>query len=78
MLALKRYLINSRMGESRLRRDADGGITLYMQAESPGADKASNWLPAPSGPFYTVLRIYQPKAAIQKGQWTAPPLRKAD
>jgi hypothetical protein len=34
-----------------LKRDADGGITLYVQHESPGADKESNWLPAPSGPF---------------------------
>lgn len=73
---LKRYLINSTM-ESQLKRDADGGVTLYVQAASPGADKESNWLPAPKGPFYTILRVYQPKPAVQKGQWKAPPLRKA-
>jgi hypothetical protein len=47
---LNRYLINAPMLPN-LKRDADGGITLYVQHESPGADKESNWLPAPSGPF---------------------------
>ena len=70
---LNRYLINSTM-ESALRRDADGGITLYVQSDSPGKDKEANWLPAPNGPFYTVLRIYQPKVAAQTGKWVAPRL----
>lgn len=74
---LKRYLINSTM-ESRLKRDVDGGVTLYVQAESPGADREANWLPAANGPFYTVLRIYQPKPEVQSGKWKAPQLRKAD
>ena len=50
---LNRYLINSPMLPS-LKRDADGGITLYVQNESPGADKEANWLPAPKGPFFAV------------------------
>lgn len=74
---LKRYLINSTM-ESRLKPDADGGTTLYVQAKSPGADEESNWLPAPAGPFYTVLRVYQPRPEVQNGQWEAPMLHKAD
>jgi hypothetical protein len=74
--ALKRYLINSAM-EAELKRDADGGVTLYIQAKSPGTDKESNWLPAPDGPFYTVLRIYQPKPDVHSGKWKAPQLRKA-
>lgn len=74
---LKRYLINSTM-EKQLKQDADGGITLYVEAESPGTDKEMNWLPAPIGPFYTVMRIYQPKPAVQIGKWKAPSLRKAD
>ena len=71
--SLNQYLINSTM-ESALRRDADGGITLYVQSDSPGKDKEANWLPAPNGPFYTVLRIYQPKVAAQTGKWVAPRL----
>jgi hypothetical protein len=74
---LKRYLINSTM-ESSLKRNADGGVTLYVQASSPGADKEANWLPAPQGPFYTVLRIYQPRAEVQNGKWKAPQLRRVE
>jgi hypothetical protein len=74
---LKRYLINSAM-EPTLRRDADGGLTLYVQADSPGADKESNWLPAPNGPFYAVLRIYQPAPSVQNGTWAIPKLEKVD
>ncbi|MCI0430059.1 MAG: DUF1254 domain-containing protein [Rhodospirillales bacterium] len=74
---LKRYLINSSM-EPQLKLDANGGVTLYVQAEPPSTDKEANWLPAPKGPFYTVLRIYQPKPEVQSGKWKAPPLRKAD
>ena len=73
---LKRYLINSSM-EPQLKRDPDGGCTLYVQAQSPDADKEANWLPAPKGSFYIVLRIYQPKPEVQSGKWKAPPLRKA-
>jgi hypothetical protein len=74
---LKRYLINSAM-ESSLKRNPDGSITLYVQADSPGAGKESNWLPAPKGPFYTVLRIYQPKPEVQNGTWKAPQLRRVE
>lgn len=72
---LNRYLINSTMLAS-LKRDTDGGITLYVQNESPGADKESNWLPAPKGPFFTILRLYWPKAAALNGEWKAPPMQK--
>ena len=54
---INRYLINSQM-EPDLIRAADGGITLYIQHESPGKDKEPNWLPAPKGPFFMVLREY--------------------
>lgn len=67
-----RYLINSTM-ESTLVRDADGGITLYVQHDSPGKDKEANWLPAPSGPFFMVLREYWPKPQALDGSWKAPP-----
>ncbi|HKT99392.1 MAG TPA: DUF1254 domain-containing protein [Paraburkholderia sp.] len=73
---LHRYLINSPMLPN-LKRDADGGLTLYLQADSPGGDKEANWLPAPKGPFFTALRVYWPKPAALDGQWKAPPLQRA-
>lgn len=74
---LNRYLINSPMLPD-LKRDADGGLTLYVQHESPGADKESNWLPAPSGPFMAVLRLYWPKNEAINGKWKQPPLKRAE
>ncbi len=70
---LNRYLINSRMLPD-LKLDADGGLTLYVQHASPDKDKQSNWLPAPSGPFYGVLRIYLPKPEVTNGEWKMPHL----
>ena len=70
---LNRYLINSPMLPS-LKRDADGGVTLYIQHVSPGPDKEANWLPAPSGPFFMAMRLYWPKPEARDGRWTAPPL----
>ncbi len=74
---LNRYLINSPMLPD-LKRDADGGLTLYVQHESPGKDRESNWLPAPNGPFMAVLRLYWPKDAALNGKWKKPPLERAD
>ncbi len=73
---LNRYLINSPMLPD-LKRDVDGGITLYVQRDSPGEDKESNWLPAPDGPFFTILRLYLPGQAALDGSWKAPPLGPA-
>jgi hypothetical protein len=72
---LNRYLVNSPMLPD-LQRDADGGLTLYVQHESPGKDKESNWLPAPNGPFCTILRLYWPKPEALDGRWTAPLLER--
>ncbi len=73
--SLNRYLINSPM-LPELKLDADGGLTLYLQHDSPGADKESNWLPAPDGPFWSAMRLYWPKDAALNGQWNAPPLQR--
>jgi hypothetical protein len=72
---LNRYLINSPM-LPQLKRDADGGLTLYIQNESPGGDKEANWLPAPKGPFAMYMRLYWPKEEALDGKWTAPPLKR--
>ncbi|UHQ18780.1 DUF1254 domain-containing protein [Lysobacter sp. KIS68-7] len=74
---LKRYLINSPMLPG-LAKDADGGITLYLQHDSPGKDKESNWLPAPKGPFFAAMRVYWPKQEALDGTWTAPKLERVD
>lgn len=72
---LNRYLINSPMLPN-LKRDADGGITLYVQNEAPGADKEANWLPAPKGSFLVAMRLYWPKSEALSGKWKAPPLTR--
>lgn len=74
---LNRYLINSSMLPD-LKRDADGGITLHIQNESPGAPLESNWIPAPAGPFLMFMRLYRPKPEALQGRWTQPPLVAAD
>jgi hypothetical protein len=74
---LNRYLLNSPM-IPQFKKDADGGLTLYFQNESPGIDKESNWLPAPKGPFLMVMLLYWPKPEALEGKWTAPPLEKVE
>jgi hypothetical protein len=72
---LNRYLINSPMLPS-LRLDPEGGLSIDIQHESPGAGMEANWLPAPSGPFFCALRLYWPKPEALEGKWTAPPLER--
>ncbi len=55
-----------------LKTDADGSLTIYIQKDSPGADKESNWLPAPDGPFFIAGRMYGPKEPIISGKWKVP------
>ena len=80
---IDRYLINSPMLPD-LKTGADGSLTLYIQKDSPGTDRQSNWLPAPNGPIYLVMRLYWPKETPPSilppgsGTWTPPPLEVAD
>ena len=73
---LNRYLINSPM-LPQLKRDADGGLTLLIQHESPGKQQEANWLPAPKGPFVMAMRLYWPKEEALNGSWKQPPLTVA-
>ena len=72
-----RYLINSPMLPG-MRKNADGSLTLYIQKASPGKDRQANWLPAPDGPVYLVMRLYWPKTEapsilpIGNGTWKPP------
>ena len=66
---INRYKISS---ADKLKADADGSITLYIQADSPGKDKESNWLPAPKAGFYMLMRMYLPKVEVLNGQYEIP------
>ncbi len=71
--ALGRYAVNTPMVPALLR-DADGGFTIDVQHDSPGAAREANWLPVPKGPFILTFRAYQPREAIRDGSWTPPPV----
>ena len=74
---INRYLINSPMLPN-MKTNADGSLTLYIQKDSPGADKESNWLPAPNDTIYLVMRLYWPKTEPPsilppgEGTWQPP------
>ncbi|MDX2443747.1 MAG: DUF1254 domain-containing protein, partial [Bacteroidales bacterium] len=72
---LNRYLLTSNMLEDFVYNE-DGSLILYLQKEAPEDALKPNWLPAPDGPFYSVLRLYGPKEAALKGEWVNPPLVK--
>ena len=80
---INRYLVNSPM-LPELKKNEDGSITLYIQKDSPGTDKESNWLPAPDGPIYMVMRLYWPKTESPSilpagsGSWQPPAIVKAN
>jgi hypothetical protein len=61
---------------SNLKPNADGSLDLYLQSESPGADKASNWLPTPAQPFSLHARLYSPRTAAIDGSWAMPPVEE--
>ncbi len=74
---LDRYLLNSTMME-QFRFEDDGSLVLHVQKDTPGPDRESNWLPAPDGPFYMVLRLYGPEQTALEGAWVPPPAVKVE
>lgn len=73
---INRYSISARQN---LKPNPDGSVDLYIQKDSPGSDKESNWLPAPSGKFILMLRMYWPNEkdpSIVNGSWEIPPVKK--
>ncbi len=74
---LNRYSISAR---NKLKKNADGSVDLYLQHESPGKDKESNWLPAPADKFILMLRMYWPKEnppSLLDGTWSIPAVKPA-
>jgi len=69
---LNRFTLSPRKA---LKYHEDGSLDLYLQNESPGKDKESNWLPAPKDKFVLMLRLYWPKEkdpSILDGTWKPP------
>jgi hypothetical protein len=71
--ALNRFALGDR---DRLKFNSDGSLDIYIQNETPGLDKESNWLPAPAGEFNLAMRLYSPKREAMDGPWTPPAVEK--
>ncbi len=72
---LNRYSIGDRT--PGLAYSADGSLTIYLQKDSPGADKEANWLPTPqTGNFRPIIRMYQPKQPVLDGSYLLPAIRR--
>lgn len=74
---LNRYTLSQR---NKLKTNRDGSVDLYIQHESPGTAKESNWLPAPADRFILMMRLYWPKEnppSILDGTWKVPRVEKA-
>ena len=75
--ALNRYTVSQR---DKLRHNADGSVDVYIQHDSPGKDKESNWLPAPADQFILMMRLYWPKdkpPSLLDGSWKIPRVQEA-
>ena len=70
--SLDRYSLGDRT--SGMKYNSDGSLTLHISHKLPSEDVKANWLPAPEGEFYLVLRAYLPDEAIINQEWTPPSL----
>ena len=71
---LRRFSLGTK--NQGLQKNADGSLTLYAGAKSPGTDKESNWLPAPTTPFSLYIRAYWPRQEVIDSTWKPPIIRK--
>lgn len=71
---VNRYSVSPR---DDLKANPDGSVDLFIQAESPGTQHESNWLPAPLGPFILMMRTYWPKDDLLNGAWAPPPVTRS-
>ena len=72
---IDRFAVSS---HNELKYNDDGSLDIYVQAESPGTDKESNWLPAPKGPFEPTMRLYSPRQQVLDLIWSPPPFVKVN
>ena len=72
---INRYAIGDR---NKMKFNADGSLDIYIQYESPGKDKESNWLPAPQEEFNLMLRFYWPDKSILDETWLPPAVKMVD
>ena len=61
-----------------MKRDKDGDVTIYIQHDSPGKERESNWLPAPDEPFYLCLRLYNARSEALNFDWVPPAVQKVE
>ncbi|MDF0681560.1 MAG: DUF1214 domain-containing protein [Candidatus Nitrosocosmicus sp.] len=72
---INRYSLGTK--NKNLQTNADGSLTIYVQADSPPESQMSNWLPAPKGADFSLYcRAYWPKAQVMDGSWTPPPVER--
>jgi hypothetical protein len=71
--SINRYALSDR---DNLTFNADGSLDIYIQHESPGIDKESNWLPAPKEPISVFMRLYSPRKEVSDGTWSPPPVKR--
>ncbi|MFN8483401.1 MAG: DUF1254 domain-containing protein [Anaerolineae bacterium] len=71
---INRYSIGDRT--PGVKKNADGSTTFFFQADSPGADKESNWLPTGNAAWFPVLRLYMPHPEIVNATWECPPMKR--
>ncbi len=72
---INRFSIGDR---DKLEFNSDGSLDIYIQHDSPGQSKESNWLPAPAGDFDLVMRLYWPRASILTGEWNPPAVKRSN
>jgi len=72
---INRYTISSWMP---LTYNPDGSLDVYVQKDSPGKDKESNWLPASADEFGITIRVYHPKPPMLEGTWLPPPVTRVN
>ena len=61
-----------------LKYAADGSLTFYLGAKSPGKENETNWIPAPPTHFSLVLRLYWPDASALNGAWSPPNITRVN
>jgi hypothetical protein len=61
-----------------LKHKDDGSLDIFIQRETPRADKEANWLPTAARPLAVTMRLYAPKSAVLEGRWVPPGIQKVN